>query len=541
MSKTTAGAETSHESPGDLLNLPLGTHTFANIREPGQNFLYIDKTDIIFRLIGEGGKRLFLSRPRRFGKSLLVSTLYALYRGRADLFRGLSITRENYAFPPHPVIRLDFSATTGRKQGQLANALRTQLQRLAQESDLRAPELEETPCEYFEFIIRSLAANEKVVILVDEYDKPILDLVENPEMARHNREELKDFYSVLKGLDDLLHLVFVTGISKFSKVSLFSGLNNLVDISHDARYATLLGITEEELERDLGPHLQGLAAKLGRPVPEVRGKLREWYNGYRFTAEEIAVFNPWSLMMALNQQQFDFHWFATGSPEFLLKVIRQDHRFDLADLEKHKLQASAFDNFDIENMDLASLLMQTGYLTISKVEGVYEKTYRLGYPNYEVRKAFFSYLLESLTTIGRGRSVQPLANLVAALDERDEQRFFQTMHDDIFPELPYDMHIPMEKYYQSICHIVFVMLGMAVRGEEKTNLGRIDNVLETAERVYVFEMKYRETAEAAIEQIHRKGYYQRYRKTGKPITLIGINFADRNVERIIWEDLPDES
>jgi hypothetical protein len=242
------------------------------------------------------------------------------------------------------------------------------------------------------------------------------------------------------------------------------------------------------------------------------------------------------LLSALDVGRFDFHWFETGTPGFLLKVLRQDRRFDLVGLEQRKLSSKAFNHFDIEQIDTAALLFQTGYLTIREVMGEFERTYSLGYPNYEVRKAFFVFLLESLTGIGRGRSVQPIETLLQAMVDHDLKRFAETLRHDILSELPYDMHIPIEKYYQSIFHIVLVMLGLAVRGEERTNRGRIDNALELDNSVYIFEMKLEGTAREAIDQIKEKRYYERYLKTGKRITLVGIDFRDRTVDDIDWED-----
>jgi hypothetical protein len=516
-----------------LKNLPTDTYDFPRLRDPRENLIYIDKTELIYKLISSG-HYFFLSRPRRFGKSLLISTLKQLYQGNRKLFTGLAIAATDYDFPSYPVIHLDVYTSRFDDRKALEADLIQKLQDLIVQNKWDVTLESETPRACLGELIRKLSEHGRVVILIDEYDKPILDHLEDLERAKIARDVLQDFYSVIKEHDAELHFVMVTGVSRFSKVSLFSGLNNLRDISNSRDYATLLGITQEELDTVLNDHVCAMTEEMNMDQAELKRHLREWYNGYRFTDAEERVYNPVSLMSALNDCQFDTYWFKTGTPTFLVKQFKKNDLYHFEDATQLYVKALAFDTFDVEQLDLTSLMLQTGYLTIGDVRGKVQREYRLDYPNYEVKHSLFVYLLEYLSEMRRGFSSRPLSALVKALQELDSSRFQQLLQEEFFARIPYDLHIKLEKFYQAMFHILFTLIGMEIRAEESTNLGRMDAVIETDRQVFVIEMKYAKPVAEALTQIEAKQYTQRYLNSGKQVVQVGISFfEDRQIEAII--------
>ncbi|CAM2011055.1 AAA family ATPase [Acanthopleuribacter pedis] len=483
----------------------------------------------------------FLSRPRRFGKSLLLSTLKALFGGRRELFEGLAISKTDYTFPTHPVVHLDLSAGRVSNRGEFEKILIQKVQDWVEEHNADFQVTNESPRACLKQLIQFLAKKGQVVLLIDEYDKPILDHLDDLEMAKMVREVLKDFYSVVKEQSDNLRFVMVTGVSKFSKVSLFSGLNNLVDISNIRDYADLLGFTQSELDANFGPHMEVMATELDLSLEEVKDNLRIWYNGYRFSDKHIYVYNPVSVMRALSERRFANFWFETATPTMLIKLIREDQRFRIEDIGEEIGGHIAFDTFDLEALQLNALLFQTGYLTIAESVGRIERTYRLDFPNYEVRKSLFTYLIEDLTRINRGFSAGPLIRCARALTALDRDEFERVLKQDLFANIPYTLQMPYERYYQSLFHMLFVLLGLEIHAEVPTNRGRIDHLLKTEQHIFIFEMKFLRAASEAIQQIKDKRYPSGFASDGRQVVLVGMSFEDSGLREVLFELVPQQT
>lgn len=513
-----------------LLPLPTDVSEFERLRDPDHPLRYIDKTAYIHRLITQASF-YFLSRPRRFGKSLLISTLKALFQGKKALFDDLAIAQTDYYFPTFPVIHLDGSSGLIKDLADFEYRLKRKLQEQAETHQVTLDWDHKTARDCFEDLISMLGKKQQVVVLIDEYDKPILDHMSDLPKATLIRDTLKDFYSVLKEKQKYLRFVMLTGVSRFSKVSLFSGLNHLFDITASKDYATMLGITEEELEADLAPYMHTMAEEIDFSMPELKESLRSWYNGYRFSNSPHRVYNPVSLMRALTERRFDNYWFQTGTPTMLIQQIKKDSSFDIAAVGQHFFNSMAFENFEIDSLDTTALMVQTGYLTIADVQGKTQVSYRLDYPNFEVRYSLFTYLIEAYSHLGQGQSNTPITLLTSALSRADNQAFQRVLSESFMARIPYDLQIPQEKYYQSMFHILCTLLGMKIQAEVKTNVGRIDHVLITGTQVFIIEMKYERPVAEAMQQIEDKGYDQAYRDLGKQILWVGISFFnDRRIE-----------
>ncbi|MBI4606358.1 MAG: AAA family ATPase, partial [Planctomycetes bacterium] len=478
---------------------PLSVHTFEKLIQDG--CLYVDKTAQIHRLVSGPGGAFFLSRPRRFGKSLLLSTLKAIFLGKRELFRGLAIEKLAYEWKAHPVIHLDL----GDRQGSSAALLERLLTEAVDDSAAGhgVGLSREGAASRFRELIGKLAARGKVVVLIDEYDKPILGNIENTAVVREIQALLKGFYSVLKSADEHLRFAFLTGVSKFSKVSVFSDLNNLIDLSMDPAYADLLGCTEEELETYFGEALRALAAREGQRYEEVLEKVRGWYNGYRFSEAPGRVYNPVSLMSLLAQGKFKNYWFETGTPKFLIDLLKRG-QLSLAELPALAVSERVFSAYDVERVEALPLLYQTGYLTIQHYDPM-SMTYRLDFPNQEVSRSFSECLAESYSGIGQGMVESHLQRIRRALDSGDVDGAMEALKV-FFANIPYDIQLSNERYYQTIFYVVFLLLGQRIAAEERTSAGRIDAVLETPGRVYVLEFKLRGTAEEALAQIRERKY-----------------------------------
>ena len=498
--------------------LPIGIQTFKDIIAGG--FLYVDKTRWIYDLIRSSKGVYFLSRPRRFGKSLLLSTLAEIFWGNRELFRELWLYDQPYDWRPYPVIRIDFSLALATSAEEVEENIRYTLRQIAREYQVT---LDDAPY-YHQFadLIRRLAAERaQVVILIDEYDKPLIDNLENLAEAQRIRNVLKGFYSVIKGMDAYLRFVFLAGVSKFSKVGVFSGLNNLRDLSMDDRFSTMLGMTQAEVETCFPDYVQRFAAHEGVTELALLAQIRQWYNGFCFSRTCEPVYNPFSLLLLLETQTFKDYWFETGKPTFLIKLIQQ-RGYDVRDLDRLELDEAAFSSYELETLQLLPLLFQTGYLTIKGYDRE-SRLYRLGYPNYEVEHAFLNRLLTSFNPVEDGIAGGYLWRLTRALRAADFDRFFEILAV-FFSDIPYDLHIPQERYYQTVFYLIFRLVGLQVGTEVRTSHGRADAVVEVAEGVFIFEFKLRGSAAEALAQIKARGYAEPYRLAGKPITLIGIGF-----------------
>ena len=509
-------------------SLPIGIQTFRTLIEG--NFLYVDKTRYIYELIRNPKGTYFLARPRRFGKSLLLSTLAELFMGNKALFQGLWIHEVPYQWDTHPILRLDFSRHRVKTASQLEEILHWTLTRLAQQYRLKLTGTLHT--QQFEDLIFQLAQQQNhVVILIDEYDKPILDNIDNLPEAKQIQDILKGFYTVIKSMDAYIRFVFLTGISKFSKVGVFSGLNNLNDISLDERYAAMLGITQNELETAFQDRLPTLASRENITQPRLLAQIRFWYNGFCFSRQCQPVYNPFSLLLLFDKQQFQNFWFATGTPTFLLQLI-QEQAYDLRQLESLSLTELGFNSYEIERLKIVPLLFQTGYLTIKSYDAR-RRLYQLSYPNFEVENAFSQYLLEGFSDIEQGSTGSYLWQLIDALQTNDLHTFFNTLN--IFlANIPYDIQIKREKYYQTIFYLVFKLLGFEIEAEARTSRGRIDAVIVLQKRIFLFEFKLDGQVDKALTQIRERDYFIRYQGMGKPISLVGVNFHPQTNQPIDW-------
>ena len=509
------------------------TFSFERIRQNG--FVYVDKTAILKTLAdGSLGSQFFVARPRRFGKSLAISTLQCLFEGRRDLFKGLAIEPEWDWSKTYPVLKLDMGSCVGDNQQELKDLMRSMLRREAVRLDVPPPE-GATPGDAFMQLCTDLsarAADGKFVLLVDEYDKPLLGHLGKPDVDEI-RDALKAFYSVIKTNEGMQRFAFITGVSKFSKVSIFSDLNNLNEFSMDARVGTLFGYTHEEVKANFPESLAALGAKLGLDAEATFAKLVHWYDGYLFHQDSAHVFNPVSVGKCLSSGQFDPYWFETGTPSFLIRLMERNP-VTLDDIE---VSQTSFSVYEPDKPALMSLLYQTGYLTIKDAHDEGEdRVYRLGCPNYEVRKAFCESLSVEFSHLDAFEHSSLLNQMLAALRSDDVNDMLDAL-SCFFANIPANITVKREKYYQTLFYAVFVLIGARTFAECWTNRGRVDAVVETPCGIYVFEFKLDGTAEAALAQIKEKGYHEKYLRRGKKVTLVGAafdagmrNLSDRRVE-----------
>ncbi|PWQ98835.1 ATP-binding protein [Leucothrix pacifica] len=501
--------------------LPIGIQTFSEIRL--NNNYYVDKTPLALKLINNG-KHYFLSRPRRFGKSLFLDTLKELFEGNEALFQGLDAHTKWDWSVKYPVLRFSFARKNYNDPESLSETLNQQLTRFEQNFGFKQ-QFDDAGSRFAD-LIDNLSAETKlpVVILIDEYDKPILDAINSPEIAKKNRDFLRGFYSIIKDYDAQIQFSFLTGVSKFSKVSLFSGLNNLKDITLDARYSTICGYTDHDIDTVFAAELDGLD----------RDKIREWYNGYHWLGE--GVYNPFDILQLFDERAFKNFWFETGTPTFLVDLIRERQ---ISSLQLNNLSGDdeLLSSFEVENITLETLMFQSGYLTIKSVEKVEGNDfYELGYPNLEVYQSLNNSLLKHLVHDGGAQVRQrlQLSKLLRANDFDGLKLLFQSF----FSSIPYHWYTKneiqnYEGYYASIFYSYFAALGLDVTVEDCTNLGRIDMTLKFNDQIYIFEFKVVELVPEgnALQQIKDKGYADKYRALKQTIHLVGVEFSKetRNV------------
>ncbi len=510
-----------------LRPLPLGSQTFSYIVE--NNAVYVDKTPYLHTLISSTVNKFFLSRPRRFGKSLTISTLDALFSGKKELFEGLYIRDKTaYDFAEFPVLRFDFSKFENKSAAALELSLSRHIKACCDDHNVSFdPTL--TIRDLWELLIRSFKRNgQQVVILIDEYDKPILDHITNIPIAKENRDVLKGFYETIKANDETLRFVFITGITKFSQMNIFSGLNNLTDISLNPEYAAICGYTQQELEACFFDHISAFSQSEGLRVSELLAKIQKWYNGFRFTKRELTVYNPFSTLMLLEQQSFQYHWFATGTPTYLMQLLKQLN-VDVENLPKKlSINDTASYNVDSLQVNLPALLFQTGYMTVVGLSQSQE-TLLLDYPNMEVKEAFTQQLMVMMA--------RPHVSPAVTVDELREALYGNNLADVFailtlfFAKIPYDIQESTEKYYQSLFYLIFTVIGTRIRAEVRTNTGRVDALVETDSDLYLFEFKINGSAEDALAQIEEKDYAFSFQDSGKPVHKVGVGFsvAERNI------------
>ena len=512
-----------------MKRLPIGIQTFRDIVQ--NDYLYVDKTEKIFDLVKDPKGVYFLSRPRRFGKSLLISILDEIFEGDKELFNGLWIYGADYAWEKHPVVKIDFSKSKARNGNELINYIVYQLDKTAL---LYGIKLEQSQYDIkFDELLSKLSGINKVVVLIDEYDKPIIDNVENKGLAIELREILKGFYTIIKACDEHIRFVLLTGVSKFSKAGVFSGLNNLKDISMDVRYSSLLGITQQEMERCFEEHIDVFAKSEGIDKSELIEKIAYWYNGFCFSRSCEKVYNPFSALLLFDRAEFGNYWFESATPSFLIKLIKATGS-DLIRMDGVRVGESAFSSYEIENLKIVPIFFQTGYLTIAG----YDKErmeYTLSYPNFEVKNSMTECLAEAYSLVDRELVHGYAWKLIDGLREHDFESFFDTLRV-FFANIPYDLHIEREKYYQTVFYLIFSLIGLKVEAEVRTNKGRIDAVI-TDRDVHLFEFKFDGDKNDALSQIKERGYFEKYQDSGKGIYLFGVEFADRNVGEWVVEKI----
>ena len=499
---------------------PVGIQDFEKLRS--ENFLYIDKTAFIYKMADIGGY-YFLSRPRRFGKSLFISTLESLFLGKKELFKGLYIEDKWNWEQVNPIIRISFS-NIGHKYMGLKDAIDKSLEEIAQENNLILTA--QTIDQKFRELIEKLAASQgKVVVLIDEYDKPIIDyLGDDTQKALENREIMKVFYSILKDADPHLKLVFITGVSKFSRVSIFSDLNNLTDITLSHHFSAICGISQTELETNFVAELTIYSKE----------EIKKWYNGYSWDSS-ISVYNPFSLMHFFREGRFQNYWFETGTPTFLIKLAEKTKLYDFEEIE---IGATALNAYDIQKLELIPLMFQTGYLTMKSYSEMSD-VYVLGYPNKEVKKSYVDVLMAAYSQSDLGYGVVYVDKIRQLLEKGEIDRL-EGILNTIFKSLPYELwQRENEHFYHAIIHLTFTLLGVYIQSEVQTSDGRMDALIRLQEYVYCIEFKLDESAEKALQQIKDKGYLQPFSQEGKKLMAIGINFSSetKKVAELKWEEI----
>jgi hypothetical protein len=500
------------------MKYPIGIQDFRELREGG--YVYVDKTKTLFNILQQGGGYYHLHRPRRFGKSLLLSTMNELYRGNRELFEGLWIDNHwDWEGMQRPVIWLKFSSQGIRTMGLEAGLdamLNGEANRLGIQLEKATFDLQ------FKELIQKASKENKVVLLIDEYDKPIIDYLDDPQVAEAHREILKSFYSILKDSDPYLELIFITGVSAFSKVSIFSDLNNLYNLSLVAAARTLLGITQDELEH-----------YFAEPLARVdKAKVRQWYNGYSWGGTE-KVYNPFSILSFFQGGgEYSNFWFETGTPTFLIREMKKRAYYfpERIEVSQNKINA-----FDLTRLDPISVLFQTGYLTILKYEPE-DHLYTLDYPNMEVRQSMEQSLLHEYL---EGPIQDPLARVAGlrnALREGDIEGMVRIINA-LFASMPYDLwpQQQTERFFHAIIHLTFDLLGTYIRSEVHTANGRCDALVETADRIYALEFKLDKSAAEALQQIFDKGYLQPYADSPKQRVAVGLNFSSEERAVVAWE------
>ncbi|MCB1106609.1 MAG: AAA family ATPase [Chlamydiia bacterium] len=512
-----------------MKKLPIRVQSIEKILSENE-YVYVDKTGLIKKLIDEGAPHYFMSRPRRFGKSLFINTLEQIFKGNKELFKGFEIYNSEYDWQEYPVLHFDFARIESRTSVEFENALKRKLQSIAGSLGLsiEVPTIQEG----IETLVTKLSKKNRVVVLVDEYDSAIINNLKDPALAEKNRDLLKGFFGTLKGLDEYLKFTFTTGVSKFSQVSLFSGPNNLKDITMDPRYAGMMGYTEEELKKVFSEHIRALVKnkkKEGNLAAEdtILEEIRTWYNGYRFSHGETCVYNPFSTLNYLDEQEAKTYWYSSGTPSFLIDQVKK-HPESMVSLDgttatqEKLMDISSFDHIDVE-----ALMYQTGYFTIKGYNPI-SKRYQLGLPNEEVRSAFINSLVQNFAPITNLRSSR---ESVKALEEHHPSLLFK--HIEIgLSSFAYQVFVDAkEQTYQAMLLSMLYGMGFDPLSEKATNTGRIDVVLEIPKTTYILELKLNGSADSALKQIYEKQYFKPYTHKEKHIVIIGANFSSelRNI------------
>lgn len=507
----------------DNLKYPIGMQTFSEIRERG--FVYVDKTEYVYQLVTEA-KHVFLSRPRRFGKSLLLSTIESYFKGERVLFEGLAISRHEHDWESHPVLRFDFSGSSYSSYDDFTNQIDALLHGFERIYDIE-PLSPDSFGPRFGNIIRSAyeMTGRKVVILVDEYDKSLLETVDDEELQNRIRETLRGIYGNLKAQDQYIRFSMLTGVTRFGHLSIFSDMNNLRDISMSEQFAGICGVTDEELHQSLDMGVRDFAKTRGLSVEEVYDKLKRNYDGYHFVEENCPdIYNPFSLLNALSEKRINDYWFRTGTPSFLMKMVKRGV-IPLRKLDKLDVSVrSLYDvSFDLRNH--ASVLYQSGYLTIKYYDPEFDMV-TLGFPNLEVERGFYEGLLNAYSGDGQEESEFAVREFINDVRSGHIERFMLRLQS-FFADFPYDSFnlSNLEQHYQDVVYILAKLMGLYTHIEYMTSSGRIDLLIQTAEYIYILEFKIDKSAQEAIEQIESKAYMLPFKADGRKVVKIGANFS----------------
>ena len=524
------------------MKLPIGIQDFESLRKDG--YLYVDKTEQVYRLVSEG-RYYFLSRPRRFGKSLLISTIKALFQGKRELFKGLAIDqKEDWDWAVHPVLHLDLNTNKYDKPEVLSQKLDESLNEWETLYDCARPDL---PLGMrFEKVIKSAyeKTGQRVVILVDEYDKPLLQAIGNRELQDEYRGTLKGFYGALKSMDGCIKFAMLTGVTKFGKVSVFSDLNNLRDISLDYDFHSICGITEQELLSYFPTQIDALAERSKLTREECIEKLRRMYDGYHFDEDSPGMYNPFSVLNTFQTRKFGSYWFETGTPTYLVELLRR-HYYDLEDMATSEVTADVLNSIDAESTNPIPVIYQSGYLTIKGYDKEFQM-YRLGFPNQEVEEGFIKYLAPFYLDNREERSVFDIRSFTSDVREGNAEQFLSRLKS-LFASAPYDsVKGDKENHFQNMMWVVFKMMGFYSQTEYRTSDGRIDLLIETPQYRYIMEFKLDGTAEEALQQIKDKNYQLQFFGDslatsngwgGAKTYIIGVNFSKetRTIDRWLVE------
>ena len=511
------------------MKYPIGIQSFESIRQAG--YLYLDKTALVFQLVTRG-KFYFLSRPRRFGKSLLISTLEAYFLGKRELFKGLAIEQLEKDWTQYPVLHLDLNAEKYTTEEALTTILNRHL--CMWEEKYGASEKEKSVSDRFVGIIRRAygQTGQKVVILVDEYDKPLLQTFGNKELQDSYRATLKAFYGVEKSMDQYIQFAFFTGVTKFSKVSVFSDLNNLADITMDHRYVEICGITEREIRDNLDEEVGQLAESNQMTKEDCYAKLKQTYDGYHFEHDTAGMYNPYSLLRVLDAKTFKDYWFETGTPTLLAEVLKKSG-YHLDDLTREEVTADLLGSIDSIDTNPLPLIYQSGYLTIKGYDPEFT-TYRLGFPNQEVERGFTRFLIPYYSPLKASQGPMFVANFVKELRTGKADAFMQRL-ESLFAQGDYQLVGDAELYFQNACWVIFRMIGLYTEVERHTTDGRMDMVIQTPDYVYIFEFKLDKSADEALQQIEDKQYAKPFEHDSRKLYKIGINFSTQTRRMDGWK------
>lgn len=509
-----------------MTKYPIGIQTFSKIIEEG--YAYVDKTAFVHQL-GANGGYYFLSRPRRFGKSLLVTTLEAYFQGRKELFKGLAMEQLEKDWKVYPVFHIDLNTGLYTNPEGLVSIIDGHLRYFEENYDIKSNDL--SLSERFKALIRNAydQTGQKVVILVDEYDKPLLEAIGNESLQNDYRKTLKSFYGVAKTMDSYIHMAFFTGVSKFSKVSVFSDLNNLKDITLNPKYAEICGITEKEIRNNFDEEVAQMAEANHLTKEECYSKLEENYDGYHFSEDSAGMYNPFSLINALCDQRFKDFWFETGTPTFLVETLKQNH-YELENMTREEVTADLLGSLDSIDTNPLPLLYQSGYLTIKDYNPDFG-TYQLGFPNGEVERGFTRFLFRHYAPIRIYESDAFIKNFTIEVRNGQPEKFMPRL-EAMFANQDYQLVGDTELYFHNVTSLVFKLLGFYTDVERHTTDGRMDMLVQTKDFIYVFEFKIDKSADEALAQIEEKQYAKPFETDSRKLYKIGVNFssATRRIE-----------